>query len=360
MCVVCMHICVGICMHTHIYMCVSACTHMCVCMCVSLGLNYCMQSPEWQLLEKLSEIFHWALDKNTHQGKLCMFGNWDLFGVPPPVPHVTAALWSCARWHHSHQGNGLPVSFLRTLSWHPQWSGQWNLTQSDIQNQAQAPGAGQHVGALLELWFPDTDPPGVVPMLWSLLLSSNTCVGSPFAWLLGIHTRGMVPPWSCPRWWENSTPTESFVTELSRRQVQRQLPAQSAHHCNATRLVVTTNNSALPGSQLQGKAWPELPRFIPETPYFMEKDPEAQAVQMNFQICQKEQSVGSSPGPGHWSPVSLPWPLPSPFYFVVEIQAEAENEDPWEETCWVSFANFHVTDPLAWAGHFKLFAPWPP
>lgn len=56
--------------HTHMYVC--ECMYACVCVhvCVSLGLNYCMQSPEWQLLEKLSEIFHWALDKNTHQGKL--------------------------------------------------------------------------------------------------------------------------------------------------------------------------------------------------------------------------------------------------------------------------------------------------
>lgn len=158
----------------------------------------------------------------------------------------------------------------------------------------------------------------VMPVLWSLLPSSNTSVGSPFIWLLGIHTGGMVPPWSGPRQWENSTPTESFVTEPSRRQVQRQLPARSAHHCNATRLVVTTNNSALPLSQLQSKTWPELPPFIPETPYFMEKDPGAQAVQMIFQICQKVQSVGSNPGPGYGSPVSFPWPLPSPFYFVVE------------------------------------------
>lgn len=146
-----------------------------------------------------------------------------------------------------------------------------------------------------------------MPALWSLLPSSNTCEGSPFTWLLGIHTQGMVPPRSCPSQWENSTPMESFVTELLRCQVQRQLPAQSAHHCNATRLVVTTNNSALPLSQPQSKTWPELPRFIPETPYFMEKNPGAQAVQMIFQICQKVQSVGSNPGPGLWSSVSFPW-----------------------------------------------------
>lgn len=81
-----------------------------------------------------------------------MFGNWDLYGAPPNVPHVTAALWNCARWHHSHnikeidsQSHSLGL-FLGILN----GAGQWNLTQSDVRNQAQAPGAGQGGGALLE------------------------------------------------------------------------------------------------------------------------------------------------------------------------------------------------------------------
>lgn len=37
-----------------------------------------------------------------------------------------------------------------------------------------------------------------------------------------------------------------------------------------------------------------------------------------FQICQEVQSVGSNAGLGLWSPVSFPWLLLSPFYFVVE------------------------------------------
>lgn len=196
-----------------------------------------------------------------------------------------------------------------------------------------------------------------MPALWSLLPSSNTCEGSPFAWLLGIHTRGMVPPWSCPSQWENSTPMESFVTELLRRQVQRQLPARSAHHCNATRLVVTTNNSALPLSQPQSKTWPELPRFIPETPYFMEKDPGAQAVQMIFQICQEVQSVGSNPGPGLWNPVSFPWPLPSPFYFVVESSGRGRKVWSLGRTLTGKLCKFSCDGPSCLGKPFQSVCP---
>lgn len=124
----------------------------------------------------------------------------------------------------------------------------------------------------------------------------------------GAHTRGMVPPQSCPSQWEDSTPTESFVTELLRCQVQRQLPAWSAHHCNATWLVVTTidNNSALPLSQPQSKTWPELPCFIPETPYFMKKDPGAQAGQMIFPNLPGSAERGFKRRPGTLEPCVFP------------------------------------------------------